>query len=65
MAAMVLVRVMEGEGDGAAEVVGRERKGRRKRLFSFLPIAYTYLPRYLSQEHKTCLLCQRSVFVAV
>lgn len=38
--------------------MGSERKGRRKRLFSFLPIAYTYLPRYLSQEHKTCLFAK-------
>lgn len=58
MAAMVMVRVMGGEGDGAVEVVGEGKEGEEEKAVSLLPIAYTYLPRYLSQEHKTCLFAK-------
>lgn len=59
MAAMVMVRVMGGEDDG------ERKEGDEEKAVSLLPIAYTYLPRYLNQEHETCLLCQMSVFVTV
>lgn len=50
MAAMVMVRVMGGEGDGAAEVVGEGKEGEKENAV-FIPPNCIYLPRYLSQEH--------------
>lgn len=52
MAAMVMVRVMGGEDDG------ERKEGDEEKAVSFLLIAYTYLPRYLSQEHKTFLFAK-------
>lgn len=47
-----MVRVMGGEDDGEG------KEGDEEKAVSFLLIAYTYLPRYLSQEHKTWLFAK-------